>query len=98
MPEAWDIVCVTDSHTLLLWGLWGRGGGVGLVAVTSTGARGPGDMIEHLPSRVGVSHCPSGSRSSRPLLDWRPDCLCAAHCPTSTDNLKLGFTLTSSSF
>jgi hypothetical protein len=23
MPEAWGFICVTDSHTPLLWGLWG---------------------------------------------------------------------------
>jgi hypothetical protein len=45
MPEAWGSICVTDSHTPLLQGAVG--------AVTSTGARGPEDMIEHLPSYVG---------------------------------------------
>ena len=29
-------------------------------AVTSTGARGPGDMIEHLLSHVGGNHHPLG--------------------------------------
>jgi hypothetical protein len=36
----WEGSYMTDSHTPLLWGDLG--------AVTSTGARGPGDMIEHL--------------------------------------------------
>ena len=37
-------------------------GSVGAVgAVTSTGARGPGDMAEHLPSYVGGNYHPSGS-------------------------------------
>jgi hypothetical protein len=30
-------------------------------AVTSTGARGPGDMRDHLPSHVGGNYHPSGS-------------------------------------
>jgi hypothetical protein len=68
MPEAWGIVFVTA-------------GAVG--AVTSTGARGPGDMIEHLPYHVGGNHHPSGPLGSRSLLYWGPGCLCAAHCPTS---------------
>jgi hypothetical protein len=33
-------------------------------AVTLTGARGPGDMVEHLPSHVGGSYHPSDSRLS----------------------------------
>jgi hypothetical protein len=37
--RSWDIVYMTKSHTLPV-------GAVG--AVTSTGARGPGDMREHL--------------------------------------------------
>jgi hypothetical protein len=52
MPGAWDIVCMTGSHTHLLQGAVG--------AVTSTGARGPGDMMEHLLSHVGGNHHPSG--------------------------------------
>jgi hypothetical protein len=56
MPEAWDIVCMTDSHTHLLEG--GRGGAVEVV--TSTGARRPRDMIEHLLSHVGGNHHPLG--------------------------------------
>jgi hypothetical protein len=67
MPEAWDIVCVTCSHRIMALGAVG--------VVTSTGARGPGGMIEHLLFLVGGNHHPSGSRSSRPLLDWRPGCL-----------------------
>jgi hypothetical protein len=39
---------VTASHMLFLWGVVG--------AVTSTGARGPGDMIECLPSHVDGSN------------------------------------------
>jgi hypothetical protein len=42
MPEAWDIVYVTASHIPLLWGA--------VEAVTSTGARGPGHMMERTPS------------------------------------------------
>ena len=51
-------------------------------AVTLTGVRGPGHMIKHLLSHVSGNHHPLGSRGSRPLLNWRPGCLCAAHCPT----------------
>jgi hypothetical protein len=50
MPGAWDIVCMTDSHTPFLRELWG--------AVTSTRARGLGDMIKHLPCHVGGNHHP----------------------------------------
>ena len=39
-----------------------------LGAVTTTEARGPGDMIEHLLSHVGENHHPSGPQGSRPLL------------------------------
>ena len=42
MPEAWDIVYLTEPHSSPV----GTVGVVGVVgAVTSTGARGPGDMI-----------------------------------------------------
>ena len=78
MPESWGFICVTDSHTSLLQGLWG----LQLRTVISPGARGPGDMTEHLLFHVGGNHHPSDSWSSRPLLNWRPGCLCAAHCPT----------------
>jgi hypothetical protein len=51
--EAWDIVYMTESHKPLLRGAVG--------AVTSTGARGPGDMRERLQSHVGRNYHPSGS-------------------------------------
>jgi hypothetical protein len=52
-------------------------GAVGAVPVViSTGARGPGDMVEHLPSHVGENYHPSGpTGGSRPQIDWRADCL-----------------------
>jgi hypothetical protein len=49
---------------------------------TSTGLRNPGDMIEHLLSHVGGNRHPLGPQGSRSLLNWRPVCLCTAHCPT----------------
>jgi hypothetical protein len=52
-------------------------------AVTLTGTRGPGDMIECVLSHVGGNHHPLGPPGSRPMLDCRPGCLCAAHCPIS---------------
>jgi hypothetical protein len=51
-------------------------------AVTSTGSRGPGDMREHLLSHVGGNYHPWVSPRFTPQLDWRPSCLCIAHCPT----------------
>ena len=72
--KAWCCSYMTESHTTLcVWAVW---------VVTSTGARSPGDMVEHLLSHVGGNHHPSGLQGSRPLLDWRPGCLCTAHCPT----------------
>jgi hypothetical protein len=61
-PEAWDIVYMTASHILLLWGAMG--------AVTSTGAGGPGDMVERLQSHVGeiTTHwVPLGFKTSAQL-------------------------------
>jgi hypothetical protein len=55
MPGAWGFICVMDSHTPLLQGAVG--------VVTSTGARGSGDMIEHL------FHVGGDPQGSRPLLD-----------------------------
>jgi hypothetical protein len=52
MLETWDTLYVTFSHKLLLWG--------GMEAVTSTGARSPGDMIKGLLSHVGGNYHPSG--------------------------------------
>jgi hypothetical protein len=66
------VLLLHDSHTPL----------VVVGAVTSTGVSGPGDMIEHLLSLVGGNHHPLSPRGSRPLLDWKPGCLCIAHCPT----------------
>jgi hypothetical protein len=48
--KAWCCSYVTDGHTPLMSGVAG--------AVTSTGARGAGDMIEHLLSHVGRNHHP----------------------------------------
>ena len=43
---------------------WGGGGGGRLwEAVTATGARGPGGMIEYLPAHAGGNHHPPGHRS-----------------------------------
>ena len=41
-------------------------------AVILTGARGPEDMIEHLPFHVGGNHHSLDPQGSRPMLDWRP--------------------------
>ena len=69
MPEAWDIVYVTDSHMTLLWGL---GGG----AITSTGARGPEDMIECLPSHVGGNYHPPGPTGVQDLSSTGDQAVC----------------------
>jgi hypothetical protein len=55
--------------TPLLWGLVG--------ALTSIGARGPGDMIEHLPSYVGGNYHPSGSTRVQDLVWTRNQAVCA---------------------
>jgi hypothetical protein len=51
--------------------------------VTLTGARGPGDMREHLLSHVGENDHHQVLPWFKIGLDWRPGCLCIAHCPTS---------------
>jgi hypothetical protein len=71
MPEACDIVYMTDSHMLLLWGPWGLGG------VTSTGTRRPGDMIEYLLSRVGVNYHPLGPTEVQDLSSTGEQAVCA---------------------
>ena len=71
-------VGVADSHASPV-------GAVG--AVTLTGARGPGDMVESLPSYVGGNYHRLGSPEkgsgggSRCSLNWKPGCLSVAHCP-----------------
>ena len=47
-----------------------------------TGARGPGDMDEHLTSLAGNSSLP-GIRDLKPALNQGPGCLCTAHHPTT---------------
>ena len=54
---------------------------------TGKGARCPGGVAELLPSHAGGNHCPLGLQGSRPLLHYRQDFLCVAHCPTATDKL-----------
>jgi hypothetical protein len=54
-------------------------------AVTLTGARGPGDMIEYLLFHVGGNHHPLSPLGFKSLSNWRPSCLCVAHCPTVKD-------------
>jgi hypothetical protein len=51
MPEAWDIVCVTDSHTLLCRGAVGDCSNV-------TGARYPGGVAKLLLSHAGGNLSP----------------------------------------
>ena len=36
-----------------------------------------------LPSHEGGSHRPPGLQGSRPILNWRPGCLCTVHRPTT---------------
>jgi hypothetical protein len=56
---------------------------VGTVGVvTSTGARGLGNMRGHLLSYVGEYYYYHISLGFRPQLDWRPACLYKVHCPT----------------
>ena len=50
MPEAWDIVYMTASHTPLLWG--------SCVGSNFNRSQGPGDMIECLLSHVGGNYPP----------------------------------------
>jgi hypothetical protein len=50
-------------------------------SVTLTGARGPGDVMEHPPSHGGGNHHPSGPPEFQTFarLETR---LCSAYCPT----------------
>jgi hypothetical protein len=50
-------------------------GGCGVV--TLTGARGPGDMIKHLPSHVGGNHHPSCSQGVLDLCSTGDQAVCA---------------------
>ena len=70
MPEAWDIVYVTDSHMPLLWGAVGAGN-----------FDRSHDRTPSVPCRQELPPTRSHQRS-RPKFNWRPGCLCIAYCPT----------------
>ena len=66
--KAWCYSYLADSHT----------SPVRVVrVVTSTGARGPGDMIEHLLSHVGGNHHPTGVPGVPDLCSTGHQTVCA---------------------